>query len=94
LDEPAQLIINSASAQISVYGIRFYANALSDSDILNNYTASLPTLDERQDRFDSNNVYNEEGLIDYEDVSAEHYDLQIPYMTIVGGWACNPDDKW
>ena len=94
LDEPAQFIINSASAQVSVYNIRFYANALSDSDILNNYTASLPTLAERQERFDSNNVYNEEGLIDYEDVSAEHYDLQIPYMTIVGGWACNPDDKW
>lgn len=94
LDEPAELIINSANAQISIYSIRFYTNALSDSDILNNYTASLPTLDERQDRFDSNNVYNEEGLIDYEDVSAEHYDLQIPYMTIIGGWACNPDDKW
>lgn len=93
-DEHAQLIINSEAAQIKIYGVRFYTNALADNDILNNYTASLPTLEERQDRFDANNVYNDNGLIDFEDVSAEHYDLKIPYMTIVGGWACNPDDKW
>lgn len=91
---PAQLVISSEYAQIKVYGIRFYSSALADTNILNNYTASLATLEERQARFDSNNVYNDMGEIDYEDVSAEHYDLQIPYMTIVGGWKTDENDKW
>ena len=90
---PAQLSIDSSNAQIKIYGIRFYSNALEDNDILNNFTASLPTLDERQARFDSNNVYTLED-IDFENVNSEHYDLQIPVMTIVGGWECDPDDKW
>jgi hypothetical protein len=37
----------SDDAQIKIYGIRFYSSALGDRVILNNYTASLATLDER-----------------------------------------------
>jgi hypothetical protein len=37
---PATLNIDSSDAQIKIYGIRFYSTALSDSAILNNYTAS------------------------------------------------------
>jgi hypothetical protein len=90
---PAQLVVDSSYAQIKLYGVRFYSNALADSDILNNFTASLPTLEERQDRFDSNNVYNLD-VIDFNNVSSEYYDLQVPYMAIVGGWGCDPEDKW
>ena len=90
---PAQLVIDSTYAQIKLYGIRFYSNALADSDILNNFTASLPTLEERQARFDSNNVYTLDK-IDFENVNSEYYDLQVPCMAIVGGWGCDPDDKW
>ena len=74
-DGPAELIIDSSQAQIKIYSIRFYTNALNDNEILNNYTASLPTLEERQNRFNSNNVYNEENEINYEDIIAESYDL-------------------
>ena len=91
---PAQFIADSEHGEIKIYGIRFYLNALPDGDILNNFTASLPTLEERQKQFASNNIYNSDNEIDYEDISAENYDLQIPYMTIVGGWGCNKDDKW
>ena len=90
---PAQLVVDSSYAQIKLYGVRFYSNALADSDILNNFTASLPTLEERQNRFDTNNVYNLD-VIDFNNVSSEYYDLQVPYMAIVGGWGCDPEDKW
>lgn len=94
-DNPAQLYIDSTSAQIKIYGIRFYTIALKDRAILENYTASLPTLEERQSRFNSNDVYNDFDLIDYELVSSENYDLQIPYMTLTGGYATDKDnDKW
>lgn len=93
-DYPAKLQIFASDAQVKIYGIRFYSSALTDKVILNNYTASLPTLEERQARYDTNNVFNASGDIDYVLVSAEDYNLQIPYMKITGGWATVTDDKW
>ena len=90
----AMLEISSANAQVEIYGIRFYSSALADRVILNNYTASLSTLTERQSEYESNNVFNANGLIDYILVAAEDYDLQIPYMKITGGWATEKDSKW
>ena len=91
---PARFQINSANAQIKLYGVRFYSAALSNKIILDNYTASLPTLKERQEKFDSNNVLNAFGDVDYIYVSAENYNLQIPYMKITGGWATEKESKW
>lgn len=93
-DQPAYLSISSSKAQVKIYGIRFYSNALGDKMILNNYTSSLPTLAERQERYDSNNVFNSSGDIDYNIVSSEDYDLQIPYMVLTGGWATESKSKW
>jgi hypothetical protein len=74
-DNAAQLQIDSTNAQIKIYGIRFYTIALKDRAILENYTASLPTLAERQARYDTNNVYNDNDLIDFDLVSDPNYDL-------------------
>jgi len=93
-DNPARLQISAADAQVKLYGIRFYSSALTDKVILNNYTASLPTLAERQARYDTNNVFNASGEIEYTLVAAEDYNLQIPYMKITGGWATEKDSKW
>jgi hypothetical protein len=68
-------IADSTHGQIKIYGIRFYSTALENRVILNNFTASLPTLEERQVRYDSNNVYNANNEVDYNLVSAEAYDL-------------------
>ena len=94
IDNPARLRVNAQDAQIKLYGIRFYSSALTDKIILNNYTASLPTLEARQAQYDSNNVFNANGKIDYALVAAEDYNLQIPYMKITGGWATEKDAKW
>ena len=92
---PAILNINSKEAQIKIYGIRFYSSALSDRVILNNYTSTLSTLDEKQQAFDSNNVYDTSGKINYLKVASDEYNLQIPYMKITGGWATvSKDKKW
>ena len=92
---PARLYIDSTAAQIKIYGIRVYTTALRDNRILENYTATLPTLEERQARYDSNNVINDSNLVDFEMVSSDKYDLQIPYMVITGGYKTDPDnDKW
>ena len=82
---PARLKIDSQYAQVKIYGIRFYSNALSEQDILRNYTASLPTLEDRQKEFDSNNVYKGTE-ISFDLVTAEDYNLEIPYMILTGGY--------
>ena len=89
---PAQLEISSEFAQVKIYGIRFYSSALSEKDILNNYTATLPTNEERQKEYDSNNVYKGTS-ISYDLVSAEDYDLEIPYMLLTGGHPSARDAK-
>ena len=89
---PATLEIDSEYAQIKIYGIRFYSAALSEKVILNNYTAMLPTLEERQKAYDSNNVYVGD-YINFDLVSAEDYDLQIPYMKLTGGQPSMRDAK-
>lgn len=91
---PARLEISSQYAQIKIYGIRFYSSALSEQDILKNYTAALPTLEERQKEFDSNNVYKGKE-ISFDLVTAEDYDLEIPYMVLTGGYPSkSKDEKW
>lgn len=91
---PASIIIDSTDAQIKVYGIRVYSTALGDRLILNNYTASLPTLGDRQNAYDTNNVYDASGKIDYVKVSAEEYNLQVPIMKLTGGWSTEKESKW
>ena len=93
-DDAAIFEADSKNGQIKIYGIRFYSTALSDRTILNNYTASLSTFEEREARFESNNVYNINNKIDYKLVSAEGYNLQIPYMTITGGYETEEESKW
>lgn len=90
----AKLRADSTDAQIKIYGIRFYSSALNDRMILNNYTASLGTLEERQTAYDSNNVYNASGKIDLLKVSADDYNLNVPYMILTGGYATELESKW
>lgn len=92
-DNPAIFKISAEKAQVKIYSVRFYNTNLSDSEILNNYTASLPTLEEREKQYNSNNVFTQ-GKIDFNKVSWEGYDLQVPYMKITGGYATEKKSKW
>lgn len=94
-DDMGELIVDSTYGSIKIYGIRIYQQALSYRNILNNYTATLPTLAERQSRYESNDVFDNNGLIDYSIVSSENYNLQIPYMVLRGGYpTASKDKKW
>lgn len=88
-DIPARLVIDSTHGQIDVYGIRFYTTALPESVIVNNYQASLGTLAERQASYDSNNILDINGNIQFEAIESEQYPLSIPYVKITGGYGCS-----
>jgi hypothetical protein len=69
--------------------------ALSHREVLNNFTASLPTLAERENRYASNLVYNAKEEISYKLVSENDYNLEVPYMLLTGGWQTDTEnDKW
>ena len=98
-DNPAYLKIDSTSAQVKIYGIRFYSTALTNRVILNNYTASFASLEDRQATYDSNNVFDAQGKkISYDAVMSEEYDRDIPIMILTGGWKTQGEpeggDKW
>lgn len=98
-DNPAYLKIDSTSAQVKIYGIRFYSTALTNRVILNNYTASFASIEDRQDTYDSNNVFDAQGKkISYDAVMSEEYERDIPVMILTGGWKTQGEpkggDKW
>ena len=83
----AYLKFDSQGGEIRIYNIRIY-NVAKDRDIiLNNYQASLSSLEERQMSYEENNIWNSVSKnITLESIEAEGYPLQIPYVKIIGGY--------
>ena len=94
-ERPAQLTVDSSNANIKLYSVRFYSTALTHREILNNYTASFGNKTLKEEKYNTNNVFDvRTGMVDFNRVAAEGYDLQIPYMKITGGWSTLADSKW
>ena len=92
---PATLSIDSTYADIKIYSIRFYSVERGSVNILNNYIASLDTANERKTKYAVNNISDERNEnIDFLKVSAEDYNLQIPYMKLTGGYPTKELSKW
>lgn len=80
----AYLKIDSTAGHIRIYNIRIYNSALSEQTILNNYQATLDTLEDRQNSAIGNNI-TDFGDIKLRKIADENYPLQIPYVKIFGG---------
>ena len=89
--KPGYLKIDSTGGQINVYNIRFYSIGLDEQTVLNNYQATIGSLEERQKNYYENSIRNLEGNIDLEAVESQNYNLQIPYVKIYGGYQANKD---
>jgi hypothetical protein len=93
----ANFLIDSTNAEVNLYGIRIYSRAFNNQEILNNYTASFATLEEKEKHYKDNKVFNNNNNIDYNIVSSEEYfsRLKIPYMKLTGGYqTVGKEDKW
>ena len=94
-NNPAEFIANSTFGQIKLYSVRFYSTRHQEQDILNNYITTLPNLNDRKKAYEDNQVYdNRHENIDYKLVSNPNYNLQIPYMTLTGGYKTVETSKW
>ena len=85
------LKIDSTAGDVNVYGVRFYSSALDAHTVVNNYMATLDTLDMRRISYEHNLIRNIDGDIDLDLIEAETYDLEIPYIKIIGGYQINKD---
>lgn len=84
----AQFEIEATDGIVTIYGIRIYTMALKQDVILNNYQATLPSLEDREKNY-LNNLILENDNISYSAITSETYDLQIPYVLIRGGYGCS-----
>ena len=85
------LKVDSTAGQIDIYNIRFYSSALDAQTVLNNYQATLDTLQKRQDSYDSNLIRDLYGEIDLDLIESLDYKLGIPYVKITGGYKAAKD---
>lgn len=85
-DYPGYLNIYSTAGQVDIYNIRFYSSPLNAQTVLNNYQASLDTLEMRQKSYDLNQIRNIYGKIDLDIIESEDYEITIPYVKIIGGY--------
>lgn len=88
---PATIEIDSTQAQIDLYGIRVYSSGLAQSVILNNFQASLGTLEEREKSYKSNLILNANNKVDLRFIEDEDYELGIPYVKLTGGYSSNKE---
>lgn len=68
------IVIGAPQAEIDIYGIRIYKKALSSSDVMQDYSAALPTAEEKRTFRDSNAI-TVNGLINYEYAKAKYNTL-------------------
>ena len=72
-------VLKAESCILDVYSMRFYDTALTDSDVLKNYIADLPSLAERIEVYDKNDILDDNGNISFAAAA-----LQYPCMVLTG----------
>jgi hypothetical protein len=90
---PAKIIIDSTHGDIDIYNIRVYKKPLDDKAVLDNYIATLPSPEDRVNKYNDNNgLLDNDNNISIETVESGDYILSVPYIKIIGGQALSKDD--
>lgn len=80
-------ILSASSCIMDVYAMRFYDTALKDDEILKNYIADLPSIAERIEIYDKNDIADD-GV-----VSLDMARKQYPCMVLTGALSAYKGDK-
>lgn len=91
--EPALIKVNSTAATIDLYNIRIFNKDLSDRQVLENYIATLGTIEERTACYNSNiGLLDSQGKISVTNIENGNYVMKLPYIKFTGGGQCRKDD--
>lgn len=85
---PVNITIGSEYCGVDIYNIRSYSNALTFSEVINNYIADTADIGEKLALYEENNLYDEYGNLSYEKIKKK-----IPTMTITGSLPQTKGDK-
>ena len=60
------IVMGSNTCILNVYGVRIYNRGLSEAEILQNFNSAPLSVQDKLDRFEDNDVLNDDGDVDYE----------------------------
>ena len=76
------IIFGSDTCDVHLYRFKVYSSMLSDNDIMSNYIADSLNSTEMVERYERNNILNDQtGILDYEKLSRLYPDLRIILIT-------------
>lgn len=74
---PVNITVGSSECGIDLYCIRVYKNDLTREQVLNNWIADTQTIDQRLERYNRNNVYDE-----YSKIVISKLPSDLPYLVL------------
>ena len=78
---PAMLTIGSEECDVWLYRFKLYDSSLTRYEILDNFTADCANPTEMIDRYERNDIYNTDGTINRQKLSAVKPELRIIHIT-------------
>ena len=85
---PVNISIGSEYCGVDIYTIRSYTNALTFTEVIDNYIYDIPDVGEKVAVYEENDIYNDYGVLQYSLIKNK-----IPVMTIVGSLPQSKGDK-
>lgn len=85
---PMNIVLGSPYCGIDVYTIRSYSNALTFTEVIENYISDIPDMAEKASVYEANDIYDEYGNMLYEEVKKKD-----PVMTFIGSLPKSKGDK-
>lgn len=76
-DTPAKLKFGSNDCDVWLYRVKAYSNSLTKNEVHENWIADAPDAEEMLDRYQRNNIYDQNGNIDIQKLINANPDLRV-----------------
>ena len=80
-DNPAPLVIGSNDCDVHIYRLKVYENDLTQYEIHENWIADAPNGEEMVNRYNRNNIYDQNGDIDVQKLITQNPNLRVLEIT-------------